>query len=161
MEEIIRKQRTMVDEHIRLENAHDWPAVRDTFLSDESAIDVVPFHAKFGGLSGITDFYEAVGAAFPDFKANVFGEYDSPGCSVREITVQGTHKGEWCGVAGSGRRVKFHVAVLYLFGKNNSSGKLLGERLYFDNETVMKQISGATEVASVAEFGDRQMVAAK
>jgi hypothetical protein len=68
----------------------------------------------------------------------VWGEYDSPGCSVREIAVQGTHKAEWCGVAGSGRRVKFHVCVLFLFGKDDTSGELLAERIYFDNETVLK-----------------------
>lgn len=160
MEDIIRRQRGIVDEHIRLENAHNWPAVCDTFQTRDSAIDVVPFSVQFGGLNGISDFYQAVGAAFPDFEANVWGEYDSRGCSVREITVQGTHKGEWCGVAGSGRRVKFHVAVLYLFG-NDSSGKLLAERLYFDNETVMKQISGQADAASVREFGDRQLAATK
>jgi predicted ester cyclase len=160
MEEIIRLQRATVDEHIGQENAHNWSAVYDTFAR-ESAIDVVPFHAQFGGLKGIRDFYQAVDAAFPDFEANVWGEYDSPGCSVREITVQGTHKGEWCGVAATGRRVKFHVAVLYLFGKDNNSGKLLGERLYFDNETVMKQINGDAEAASVPQFGDSQLAVAK
>jgi predicted ester cyclase len=161
MEEIIQLQRTMVDEHIRLENAHNWAAVCDTFASRESAIEVVPFQATFGGFNGITNFCQAVGAAFPDFKANVWGEYDSPGCSVREITVQGTRKGEVCGVAGSGRRAKFHVAVLYLFGKDNTSGKLLAERLYFYNETVMKQINGVAEAASVPQFSDRQMAVAK
>ena len=102
MEEIIRLQRATVEEHIGQENAHNWPAVYDTFAWHESAIDVVPFHAQFGGLSGIKDFYQAVDAAFPDFKADVWGEYDLPGCSVREITVEGTHKGERCGVAGTG-----------------------------------------------------------
>jgi predicted ester cyclase len=160
MEEIIRLQRATVDEHIGQENAHNWPAVYDTFAR-ESAIDVVPFHTQFGGLNGIRDFYQAVDAAFPDFEANVWGEYDSPGCSVREITVLGTHKGEWCGVAGTGRRVKFHVAVLYLFGKDNTSGKLLAERLYFDNETVMKQINGDAEAANVPQFGESQMAVAK
>ena len=160
MEDIIRRQRAMVDEHIELENARNWSAVCDTFVR-ESAIDVVPFGVQFSGLNGINDFYQAVGAAFPDFKANVFGEYDAPGCSVREITVQGTHRGEWCGVAGTGRRVKFHVLVLYLFGKNDTSGKLLGERLYFDNETVMKQISGAADAASVPEFGAAKMAVAE
>jgi hypothetical protein len=86
----------------------NWPAVYDTFAPHESAIDVVPFHTKFGGLNGIRDFYQAVDAAFPDFKATVWGEYDTPGCSIREITVEGTHKGEWCGVAATGRRVKVH-----------------------------------------------------
>ena len=161
MDEIIRIQRATVEEHIGQENAHNWPAVYETFAPHESAIDVIPFHAEFGGLNGIRDFYQAFDAAFPDFEAKVWGEYDSPGCSVREITVQGTHKGEWCGVAGTGRRVKFHVAVLYLFGKDNTSGKLLAERLYFDNETVMKQINGDAEAASVPQFGDGRMAVAK
>jgi predicted ester cyclase len=161
MEEIIRLQRATVDEHIGQENAHNWPAVYETFAPHESAIDVIPFHAQFGGLSAIRDFYQAVYAAFPDFEVHVWGEYDTVGCSVREITVKGTHKGEWCGVAGTNRRVKFHVAVLYLFGKDNTSGKLLAERLYFDNETVMKQISGDAEAASVPQFGASQMAVAK
>src|SRR5262249_55202284 len=135
-------------------------AVYDTF-AHESAIHAVPFHAEFDGLNGIKNFYQAVDTAFPDFKADIWGEYDTPGCSVREITVQGTHKGEWCGVAATGRRVKFHVAVLYLFGKDNASGKLLAERIYFDNETVMKQIQGAAEVTGVPSFGERKMVLAK
>ena len=122
---------------------------------------MIPAHAQFGGLNGIGDFLRAVDAAFPDFKANVWSEYDSPLCSVQEIAVQGTHKGEWCGVAGTGRRVKFHVCVLYLFGKDDTSGKLLVERLYFDNETIMRQINGQGEAASVREFGDHQIVLAK
>jgi predicted ester cyclase len=112
-------------------------------------------------LNAIRDFYQAVDAAFPDFKATVWGEYDTPGCSVREITVEGTHKGEWCGVVGTGRKVKVHFCVLYLFGKDVSAGKLLAERLYFDNETVMKQINGDAEAASVPEFADRQMAVSK
>ena len=48
--------------------------------------------------------------------------------------------------------MKFHVVVLYLFGKDNTSGKLLAERIYFDNETVMKQIRGDAEAASVPSF---------
>jgi predicted ester cyclase len=161
MEDIIRLQRATVDEHIIQENAHNWSAVYDTFAPDGSVIDAIPFHAQFGGLRGITDFYQVVDAAFPDFKIDVWGEYDSPGCSAREMTIQGTHKGEWCGVAGTGRRVKFHVLVLYLFGKGNNAGKLSAERIYFDNETVMKQINGQAEPSSVPAFGKRQTATVK
>ena len=50
MEEIIRLRRATVDEHIREENAHNWPAVYDTFVPDESAFyDVVPPHAHLAG----------------------------------------------------------------------------------------------------------------
>lgn len=50
MEDIIRLQRATVDDHIRAENAHNWPAVHNTFVQDESAFyDVVPLHAHFSG----------------------------------------------------------------------------------------------------------------
>jgi hypothetical protein len=75
------------------------------------------------------------------------------------MKIQGTHKGEWCGAAGTGRWIQFHVCVLYLFEKGDSSGKLLVERIYFDNETVMKQISGQVDASNVREFGDRREVA--
>src|ERR1700751_3770100 len=91
MDEIIRLQRATVEEHIGQENAHNWPAVYETFAPHQSVIHVIPFHAQFGGLNGIRDFYQAFDAAFPDFKIKVWGQYDSPGCSVREMTIQGTH----------------------------------------------------------------------
>jgi hypothetical protein len=79
MEEIIRLQRATVEEHIGRENAYNLPPVYDTFDPHESAIDVIPFHSQFCGLNGIENFYRAVDTAFPDFKADVWGEYDSPG----------------------------------------------------------------------------------
>ena len=95
MEDIIRLQRATVDEHIRAENAHNWPAVHNTFVQDESAFyDVVPLHAHCSGLRGVKDFYHAAQNAFPDFTIDVWGEYDLPGCSIREVTLAGTHEGE-------------------------------------------------------------------
>jgi predicted ester cyclase len=154
MEEMIRAQRATVEEHIREENAHNWPAVYSTFVQDEHAAfyDVVPLHTHFAGLIGVRDFYQAAEAAFPDFKIDVWGEFDSPGCSIREVTISGTHKGDWCGVAGTGRQVKFHLAGFFLFGKGENSGKLIAERIYFDNETVLQQIHGNLEASSLPDF---------
>ena len=160
MEDLIRLQRACVDEHIGQENAHNWPAVYETFVPHKSTIDAVPFHAQFDGLSAIQNFYQTVDAAFPDFQIDVWGEYDTPGCSIREMTIEGTHKGEWCGAAASGRRVKFHLVVLYLFGKGSAAGRVAAERIYFDNNTVMSQIRGEAE-ARVPAFGDRRMAVAE
>ena len=46
MEELIRIQRATVDEHIREENVHNWPAVYGTFVQDEgfAFYDVVALH---------------------------------------------------------------------------------------------------------------------
>src|SRR5215469_16122689 len=57
--------------------------------------DVIPFNfnVRYSGFSGVKDFYQAANFAFPDFDITVWGEYDMPGCSVREVTITGTHKG--------------------------------------------------------------------
>ena len=95
MDELIRIQRDTVDEHVRAENAHNWPAVYGTFVQDEDSafFDVVPLHTHFAGITGVKDFYRAAAAAFPDFQLDVWGEVDAPGCSLREVTFSGTHKG--------------------------------------------------------------------
>ena len=156
MEDIIRLQRATVDEHIRAENAHNWPAVHNTFVQDESAFyDVVPLHAHFSGLRGVKDFYHAAQNAFPDFTIDVWGEYDLPGCSIREVTLAGTHEGDWSGLVRTGRRVKFHVLALFLFAKGDKAAKLLAERIYFDNQTVLAQIAGEGNASDVPDFVTR------
>jgi predicted ester cyclase len=158
MEELIRIQRAIVDEHIRQENAHNWPAVYSTFVQDEGSAfyDVVPLHAHFAGLSGVRDFYRAAETAFPDFRIDVWGEFDAVGCSIREVTISGTHRGDWCGIAGTGRPVRFHLAGFFLFGKGENSGKLLAERVYFDNDTVLQQITGKLDASSVPDFSGKE-----
>jgi hypothetical protein len=153
MDETIRIQRETIEEHIRHENAKNWEGVYDTFVHDDTAFyDVVPLNARFPGFGGVQGFYASANAAFPDFKIQVWGEYDTPGCSVREITISGTHTGDWCGVSGTGRYARFQLAAFFLFGSGEQAGKLLAERIYFDNETVMRQIRGEMEASSVADF---------
>ena len=58
--------------------------------------------------------------------------------------------------------MKVHLIGLFLFGKGENSGKLVAERIYFDNETVMQQINGKLEAASIPDFvGRDQSVAAR
>jgi steroid delta-isomerase-like uncharacterized protein len=141
-EDRIRRQRETVAEHIGAENAHDWPGVYDTFVQDENAYyDVVSLSTHFGGIQGVKDFYAVIDAAFPDFQVAVNREYDMPGSSVREVTVTGTHKAEYCGLPASGNRINIEVAAFYLFSKEDPS-KLVAERIYFDNDTILRQIRG-------------------
>jgi hypothetical protein len=45
-------------------------------------------------------------------------------------------------MAASGNPIRFEVAVFFIFGTGKDAGKLLAERIYFDNETVLRQIRG-------------------
>lgn len=138
----IEAQRRTIAEHIEAENAHDWPRVYGTFVQDEHAFyDVVPLSTRYAGFTGVQDFYRILDDAIPDFQVTVNAEYDSPGASVREVTIDGTHRGEYCGELPSGRPVSFELAAFYIF-RPEEPGKLLAERIYFDNETVLRQMRG-------------------
>ncbi|RKT88226.1 Predicted ester cyclase [Saccharopolyspora antimicrobica] len=138
----IEAQRRTIAEHIEAENAHDWPRVYGTFVQDEHAFyDVVPLSTRYAGFAGVQDFYRILDDAIPDFRVTVNAEYDSPGASVREVTIVGTHRGEYCGEQPSGRPVSFELAAFYIF-RPEEPGKLLAERIYFDNETVLRQMRG-------------------
>jgi len=153
MDEIVRIQRATVAEHIREENAHNWPAVHNTFVQDDTAFyDVIPLNMRFPGIAGVKNFYQAAHTAFPDFQIDVWAEYDMSGCSIREVTISGTHEGDWCGVGGTGRQVNFHLLGVFLFAAGDSSGKILAERVYFDNLTVRQQLQGTQEASSVPHF---------
>jgi predicted ester cyclase len=144
-DERIKLQRQCVDEHIGSENEGKWAAVYDTFVDSANAFyDVIPLSTTFHGRDGVRGFYEFVQSAFPDLHFLVTGEYDVPGCSVRECTATGTHRGEYCGVAPSGRQMAVELAVLFLF-EDEDPAKLVAERVYFDNETLLRQLRGEAD----------------
>jgi predicted ester cyclase len=146
MDSATEKQRAIVAEHIRLENAHDWQGVRATFVQDQRAhYDVVPLGARFEGVDAVDNFYRAIANAVPDLHIEVASEFDVPGCSIREIVLTGTHKGDYFGMKPMGHRVRVEMACF--FTCDVDSGKLLGERIYFDQAGVAEQMQGGQKPA--------------
>jgi len=146
MESTIERQRGIVAEHIRGENAHDWPAVYGTFVQDARAhYDVVPLGASFKGIEGVRAFYQSIANAMPDLHIEVIAEYDVPGCSIREVVISGTHRGEFAGVPPLGNAIRIEVAGFYTFDPD--SGKLISERIYYDQASLLKQMLGRQEPA--------------
>ena len=149
MENIIQLQRDTINEHIRAEIAKEWNAVYDTFVRNQTAFyDVVPLGTRFAGIQGVQDFYSVIHAAFPDFTILVTGEYDTPGVSIREVTIVGTHLGEYGGIPASRNHIALEVACFFIFDTGENAGKLLAERVYFDNESLLRQCRGETNMAT-------------
>ena len=145
MSDAIEQQRAIVAEHIRLENSHDWNGVRGTFVQDSRAhYDVVPLGTSFKGIDAVDNFYHAIAAAVPDMRIDVVSEFDVPGCSVREVVLSGTHLGDYFGVPPSGNLVRVELACF--FTCDAESGKLLGERIYFDQAGVLRQMQTRQEL---------------
>lgn len=150
---IIEHQRSTVAEHIRHEQAKRWPEVYRTFtpIEEDAYYDVVPFQMRFTKIKGVVDFYETFAKAFPDFQITVHTESDLPGISIREVQIDATHSGEYCGLQPSGRRVSIQLIGLFLF--DNTTGHLNAERIYFDNNTILAQIRGEMSPEDVFDLG--------
>ena len=148
MESMIERQRAIVATHIQGENQHDWPAVYDTFVQDDRAYyDVVPMGARFKGIEGVRGFYQSIAHAMPDLRIEVVSEYDVPGCSIREVVISGTHQGEFAGVKPLGNALRIEMAAFYSF--DESGGKLVSERIYYDQASLLQQMLGP-QVPAVA-----------
>ena len=147
MSDIIECQREIVARHIRGENEHDWAAVYDTFVQDDRAhYDVVPLGAVFKGIEGVRGFYQSIAAALPDLRIEVLSEYDVPGCSIREVVISGTHKGEFAGVKPLGNAIRIEMAAFYTF--DAASAKLISEKIYYDQASVLEQMRGGQTSAA-------------
>jgi len=147
MESTIDRQRATVAEHIRSENDHNWPAVYDTFVQDDRAhYDVVPLGTTFKGIEGVRGFYQSLAAALPDLRIEVKPEYDVPGCSIREVVITGTHTGEFVGMKPLGNSLRIEMAAFYTF--EAESGKLVSERIYYDQAGVLEQMQRRQTLAA-------------
>jgi hypothetical protein len=141
-QEQIEVQRRIIDKHIRVENAYQWDAVYDTMRRDEHAFyDAVPLSTHFPRFTGVQHFYGMFEKSIPDFYIHVTASYDTPGTSVLEYTITGTHLGEYCGVAPQGNSISIEMACLFIFRKGDPF-KIIAEQLYFDNETLLRQMRG-------------------
>ena len=141
-EALIEIQRNTIAEHIKHEEAKDWPEVARTFTpqSEDAYYDVVPFHMRFQQMKGVMDFYQSFAHGFPDFHITVHTQHDIASVSVLEVQITGTHEGEYCGIQATGRRVSVAIMAYFLFHK--TTGHLNAERIYFDNNTILAQIKG-------------------
>lgn len=121
-------------------------AVYDTFVQDDRAhYDVMPLSASFKGIEGVRGFYQAIATALPDLHIEVVSEYDVPGCSIQEVVITGTHQGEFAGLKPLGNPVRIEMAAFYEF--DASSGKIISERIYYDQASAVEQMRRTPESA--------------
>lgn len=56
---------------------------------------------------------------------------------ILEVTISGTHIGNWRGLPGTGKKFEFPLCAVYTF---DDADKLAEERIYYDRATVLRQV---------------------
>jgi steroid delta-isomerase-like uncharacterized protein len=135
----------IVEEHVRLENAHDLEGVLSTF-GDTARYDDEPWNEHFEGRDGVRTFYTELMKALPDLQIEIKQRHVSDDTIVLEVMIRGTQLGAWRGLPATGRRVELPLCGVYTFDAND---RLAGEKIYYDRGTVLRQLGVFHEPRSV------------
>jgi len=126
----------IVEEHLRLENAHDLDGVLATF-GDIAQYDDEAWGEHHKGKDGVRSFYTSLMKALPNLEILVQKRYVTDDAIILEVLIRGTHLGAWRGLPATGRRVEIPLCGVYTFDEND---RLAGERIYYDRGTVLRQL---------------------
>ena len=126
-----------VNEHMRLENAYDFPACIGKF--GRPRYEVMANAELFDGPSRVDDFLSENLSAFPDFHFEPTRVSPTPDAVLVEGRFRGTHEGPWRGLPATGRKVDFPMCLIFEF----EGDSMVNERLYFDLGTPLRQLGVA------------------
>jgi steroid delta-isomerase-like uncharacterized protein len=108
--------KTIIENWINAWNTHDLGAAKEVLAHeyvrhDANLPDVVGSEAQLEFLAGIF-------SAFPELHFQTEQLIAENDLVVARLIVQGTHRGEFMGVAATGRQVKFQAVDIYRLGGN-------------------------------------------
>ena len=126
----------IVDDHIRFESAQDLDGLMATFGAEpewhnQAAEQVLRGH------NAVRGFYAALFAGFPDFWLDVRRRHVAREAVIVEGILGGTQRGEWMGIAASGKTVEVPFCAVFTFEEDNL---LRSEVVYYDRLSLLSQL---------------------
>ena len=130
-----------VEEHVRQENRHDIDGLLSTF-GGNAVYEDGPWGEKHDGMGAVRAYYEGLFRAAPDLHIEVKKRHVGDDAIVVESVITGTHRGHWRGLPPTGRHLEFPLCAVYTF---DESDRIVGERIYYDRATVLRQLGVLSE----------------
>lgn len=125
-----------VREHMLSENEHRFGDALATF--EHPRYELVATGEVFEGAEEVAEYYRASRAAFPDQRNENVVLHQAPDAVIAEFDLLGTMRGELRGVQPTGRSFRCRMCALFLFEPGES--RIVCERIFFDQATLMRQL---------------------
>src|SRR5262245_14087760 len=136
----------LVEDHVRLENLHDLDGILGTFGPD-ACYDDEPWEDHRIGRDQVRLYYKEILAATADFRIEVRNRHVTDEAVILEVMISGTHTGTWRGLPPTGKPVSFPLCGIFTFDPED---RILGEKIYYDRATVLRQLGVFREPTSIA-----------
>jgi steroid delta-isomerase-like uncharacterized protein len=138
-----RKREELVREHMDSENRHEFDATLETF--QHPRYELVGTDEVYDGTDEVERYFAETRRAFPDQRNELLALHHTDDAVVVEAVVRGTHKGPLRNLPPTGREFELPILSIFLF----NGDRLICERVYFDQTTVLRQLGVARDPLSV------------
>jgi len=143
--------RQIVHQHLAAEARHDAAAAAATY-APHSYYQHVPLGLRLEGKDAVAAGYAASFAAFPDSDVVNDGEVVDGDTYVHWGRFRATMAGSWLGLPPTNRRIDLPFAAVI----EVRDGRMIGERLYYDLDTLCAQSGHTVEAVRAAAEGLRR-----
>ena len=139
----ISKRVKTVREHVKAENAGDLDAALATFKHPR--YEYVATDEVYDGPEEVLAHWRELNRAFPDQQTEIVKLRRADDTVVMEGIFRGTHTGPLRGLPPTGRRFEQPFLAVFVFDGDD----LIGERVYYDTTTLLRQLGVARELDSL------------
>jgi steroid delta-isomerase-like uncharacterized protein len=137
------RREAIVREHAEAENRHEFDEALDAF--HHPRYELMPLGEVIDGGEAVMAYYRETREAFPDQRNRVLELHHAEDSVVMELELTGTHLGSFRGLPPTGRSFRCRMAAVFLFEED----RLVCERVYFDQNTILRQLGIAHDPQSV------------
>jgi steroid delta-isomerase-like uncharacterized protein len=143
-DDVRRKREELVREHMDSENRHEYDATMETF--HHPRYELIGTGDVFDGSDEVARYFEETRTAFPDQTNELIHLYHADDAVIVEADLRGTHEGPFRGLPATGRKFEMRFLAIFVFEGDTD---LICERVYFDTNTVLRQLGIAHDPMSV------------
>jgi steroid delta-isomerase-like uncharacterized protein len=140
----LRSQRErLVIEHMESENRYEFDTTLATF--DHPRYELIGTGDVYDGPEEVARYFEETRTAFPDQRNELIALHHADDAVIVEANLYGTHKGPLRGLPPTGRKFETRFCAMFVFEED----RLVCERVYFDSNTVLRQLGIARDPVSL------------
>jgi steroid delta-isomerase-like uncharacterized protein len=142
-EELRRKREELVIEHMESENRHEFDLTMETF--DHPRYELIATGDVYDGREEVDRYFKETRTAFPDQRNELIALHHADDAVIVEANLYGTHEGPLRGLPPTGRKFEMRFCAVFVFEQE----RLVCERVYFDQNTVLQQLGIAHDPSSM------------
>lgn len=140
MAEAAKEAERLVNAYLDLWDEQEYSKIPDLVSESFEMHGPVTPEGGIHGRDGLEEWMREVTSGFPDFRTDVLAMLSGDDLVMCEVTVSGTHEGEFDGIPPTGRETEIRAMEKFRI----ADGEVREHRVYFDQQELLEQL-GLTE----------------